>query len=104
MYPMALSAAEAFLEPFCSRIQLHLMQLIHIRPTQGSQVLHRDRLAWGGYLPDSIVPQFNTIWALTDFTADNGATRSSPEATAGRVSGLLATTRWSRPRWDAARC
>ena len=74
MHPLALTAAETFLLPFCSRIQLHLTQLIHIRPGQGAQPLHRDRLAWCGYLPDAIEPQFNTIWALTDFTADNGAT------------------------------
>jgi ectoine hydroxylase-related dioxygenase (phytanoyl-CoA dioxygenase family) len=41
-------------------------------------VLHRDRLAWGTHLPLSIEPQFNTIWALTDFTAANGATRVVP--------------------------
>ena len=29
-------------------------------------------------MPLSIEPQFNTIWALTDFTADNGATRVVP--------------------------
>jgi ectoine hydroxylase-related dioxygenase (phytanoyl-CoA dioxygenase family) len=40
--------------------------------------LHRDRLAWGKYLPPSIEPQFNTIWALTDFTQENGATCCVP--------------------------
>jgi ectoine hydroxylase-related dioxygenase (phytanoyl-CoA dioxygenase family) len=73
-----LAAAEAFLKPYCSRIQLHLTQLIRILPGQGAQPLHRDRLAWGGFLPESIEPQFNTIWALTDFTAANGATRVIP--------------------------
>ena len=32
----------------------------------------------GTQMPLSIEPQFNTIWALTDFTADNGATRVVP--------------------------
>jgi len=32
----------------------------------------------GGYLPSSIEPQFNTLWALTDFTAQNGTTRVIP--------------------------
>jgi ectoine hydroxylase-related dioxygenase (phytanoyl-CoA dioxygenase family) len=40
--------------------------------------LHRDRLAWGGYLPANLEPQLNTIWAVTDFTAENGATRVVP--------------------------
>jgi ectoine hydroxylase-related dioxygenase (phytanoyl-CoA dioxygenase family) len=78
MNAQILAAAGAFLKPFCSRIQLHLTQLICIRPGQGAQPLHRDRLAWGGYLPTVVEPQFNTIWALTDFTAENGATRVVP--------------------------
>lgn len=40
--------------------------------------MHRDRLAWGTHMPLEIEPQFNTIWALTDFTASNGATRVVP--------------------------
>ena len=40
--------------------------------------MHRDRLAWGGFLQDTIEPQFNTIWAVTDFTQENGATQVVP--------------------------
>ena len=72
------AATEAFLAPFCDRYQLHLTQVIRIRPGQGAQVLHRDRLAWGGYLQRSIEPQLNMIWAVTDFTKENGATRVVP--------------------------
>ncbi len=78
MHPMVLSLANSFLAPFTNRIQLHLTQVIRIMPEQGSQPLHRDRLAWGGYIPAPIEPQFNTIWALTDFTEENGATRVVP--------------------------
>jgi ectoine hydroxylase-related dioxygenase (phytanoyl-CoA dioxygenase family) len=70
--------ATQFLEPYTDKIQLHLTQVIDIRPGQGAQPRHRDRLAWGGYLPDEIEPQFNTMWALTDFTKENGATRLVP--------------------------
>jgi ectoine hydroxylase-related dioxygenase (phytanoyl-CoA dioxygenase family) len=73
-----LDAARAFLAPWAERILLHLTQTILIHPGQGKQVLHRDRLAWGTHLPLSIEPQFNTIWALSDFTAENGATRVVP--------------------------
>ena len=72
------AATEAFLAPFCDRYQLHLTQVIRIKPGQGAQVLHRDRLAWGGYLQRSIEPQLNMIWAVTDFTKENGATRVVP--------------------------
>jgi ectoine hydroxylase-related dioxygenase (phytanoyl-CoA dioxygenase family) len=71
-------ATAAFLAPFCDRYQLHLTQVIRIKPGQGAQVLHRDRLAWGGYLQRSIEPQLNMIWAVTDFTKENGATRVVP--------------------------
>lgn len=76
--PKVLGTARAFLKPWAERILLHLTQTIYIHPGQGAQVLHRDRLAWGTHLPLSIEPQFNTIWALTDFTAANGATRIVP--------------------------
>jgi ectoine hydroxylase-related dioxygenase (phytanoyl-CoA dioxygenase family) len=72
------AATKAFLAPFCDRYQLHLTQVIRIRPGQGAQVLHRDRLAWGGYLQRSIEPQLNMIWAVSDFTRQNGATRVVP--------------------------
>lgn len=76
--PLILEAANAFLAPHCERIQLHLTQTIDINPGQGEQPLHRDRLAWGGYIPKEIEPQFNTIWALTDFTEESGATHIVP--------------------------
>jgi hypothetical protein len=77
-HPVVLAAARRYLGPFCDRIQLHLTQTIRILPGQGYQTLHRDREAWGRYLPRTIEPQFNTIWAMTDFTRENGATRIAP--------------------------
>ena len=78
MHPTITDLAREFLQPFTEKIQLHLTQIINIQPGQGAQPRHRDRLAWGGYLPSEIEPQFNTIWALTDFTEENGATRVVP--------------------------
>ena len=78
MHPVTTNLARKFLEPYTDKIQLHLTQIINIQPGQGAQPRHRDRLAWGGYLPAEIEPQFNTIWALTDFTEENGATRVVP--------------------------
>lgn len=87
MDPLVTDAARTFLGPFCAKIQLHLTQLIRILPGQASQLLHRDRLAWGGFLPAALEPQFNTIWAVTDFTSENGATQVVPGS----------------PAWDPAR-
>ncbi|HUO12701.1 MAG TPA: phytanoyl-CoA dioxygenase family protein [Caulobacteraceae bacterium] len=78
MHPEILAACDVFLKRFCDRYQLHLTQAIRIRPGQPKQVLHRDRLAWGGFLPMPIEPQLNTIWAITDFTEENGATQVVP--------------------------
>jgi ectoine hydroxylase-related dioxygenase (phytanoyl-CoA dioxygenase family) len=73
-----LAACDRFLSPYCDRYQLHLTQLIRIRDGQGAQPLHRDRLAWGGFLRHDIEPQLNTIWAVTDFVEANGATQVVP--------------------------
>jgi Phytanoyl-CoA dioxygenase (PhyH) len=71
-------ACSEFLLPFADRFQLHLTQLIRIRDGQDKQPLHRDRLAWGGFLRPDIEPQLNTIWAVTDFIEANGATQVVP--------------------------
>ncbi len=73
-----LPAAREFLAPWCDTIQLHLSQVITIEPGQKEQAIHRDRWAWGTYLDRALQPQFNTIWALTDFTRENGATQVCP--------------------------
>jgi ectoine hydroxylase-related dioxygenase (phytanoyl-CoA dioxygenase family) len=78
MHPAMLAACDVFLKRACDRYQLHLTQVIRIMRGQPRQPLHRDRLAWGGFLPASIEPQFNTIWAMTDFTQANGATQVVP--------------------------
>jgi hypothetical protein len=80
MHPLVLETARRFLEPWCARIQLHLTQIIRLKPGQAAQAIHRDRWAWGTYLK-GIEPQLNTIWALTDFTAENGATHVAPGST-----------------------
>ncbi len=77
MHPLITAAANEFLAPYCQRIQLHLTQIIRLKPGQGKQMIHRDRWAWGQYMKN-IEPQFNTIWAITDFTAENGATQVVP--------------------------
>jgi len=77
MNPTVRASAKQFLAPWCERIQLHLSQVICIGPGQPAQAIHRDRWAWGTHLK-GVEPQFNTIWALTDFTEENGATQVVP--------------------------
>lgn len=84
-----LATTRGFLLPYAEKIILHLTQTINIGPGQGAQLFHRDRLAWGKHLPPKIEPQLNTIWALTDFTKENGATRVVPGSQKGDLSELL---------------
>ena len=35
--------AQTLLAPFCERVQLHLMQIIRLKPGQAKQLIHRDR-------------------------------------------------------------
>lgn len=75
---LTLGTAEKYLQPFTRKILLHLTQTIEIHPNSPAQQIHRDRYAWGAYLPRDIEPQLNTIWAMTDFTEENGATHCVP--------------------------
>ena len=75
-----LNPCNEFLASCCERVQLHLTQIIRIRPGETAQTIHRDRWAWGKHL-SHLEPQFNTIWAITDFTSENGATQVVPGST-----------------------
>ena len=75
-----LGLCDGFLLENCERYQLHLTQIIRLRPTQTAQAINRDRWAWGTHLAH-VEPQLNTIWAFSDFTAENGATNVVPGST-----------------------
>ena len=73
-----LALAHHFLGPHTEKVTIHLTQATTINPGEGGQLLHRDREAWGTNIPAQIEPQFNTLWAITDFTGENGATNIAP--------------------------
>ncbi|KAI9012459.1 hypothetical protein DFJ74DRAFT_710445 [Hyaloraphidium curvatum] len=75
-----LGAADEHLLPNCKRYALHDTQVIKIGPKSPAQVLHRDRNAWNKWLPESIEPMVATLWALSDFTKENGATAVIPRS------------------------
>ena len=59
--------------------QLHLTQVISIGPDSPGQSIHRDQWAFDFFeFPSDHHVQCNTIWALNDFTEENGATRLMP--------------------------
>ena len=76
--PLINNMVDNFLGPHCENYQLHFTSAIQIGPGESSQILHRDRGLWGGYIPRRIETQFSTVWAITDFTKENGATQVVP--------------------------
>jgi hypothetical protein len=62
-----------------STFQLMLTQVISIDPGETAQALHRDQSAWDYYpFPEDYHVQCNTLWAMSDYTAEMGATRIVP--------------------------
>ena len=56
--------------------QLHLTQAISIGPDETAQLLHRDQWSFDFFeFPSDMEVEVSTMWALTDFTEANGATR-----------------------------
>jgi ectoine hydroxylase-related dioxygenase (phytanoyl-CoA dioxygenase family) len=79
MHPLVLGTVDAVLPEKKSAFQLHLTQLICIGPGEPAQTVHRDQWAWDFFpFPAGYEVQCNTMWALTDFTEENGATRVVP--------------------------
>tara|TARA_Y100000768_G_scaffold366789_1_gene329280 strand:+ start:5922 stop:6812 length:891 start_codon:yes stop_codon:yes gene_type:complete len=76
--PLINEMAGNFLGPHCENYQLHFSSAIQIGSGESRQILHRDRGVWGGYIPRKIETQFSTVWAITDFTRENGATQVVP--------------------------
>ena len=70
--------AQRHLGANCERIQLHVTAAVSIGPGARAQVLHREE----DLFPFFPVPRPNLIlasmWAINDFTADNGATLLVP--------------------------
>jgi len=81
-HPLALGAVGRVLS-HATTFQLHLTQLIAIAPGETQQKLHRDQMAFDYFpFPADYHVQCNTMWALTDFTAANGATHVVPDSSA----------------------
>ena len=76
--PMVNAICDTVLGRHADGYQLHFTQAVSIGPGESAQVLHRDRGVWGGYVPRRIETQLSTIWAVSDFTRDNGATLLVP--------------------------
>ncbi len=66
--------ADAILLPNCTNYRIGSCTAIEILPGEADQVLHRDDNFYPVHLPD-VELQISAMWALDDFTIENGATR-----------------------------
>ena len=59
--------------------QLHVTEIISVGPGSKPQPIHRDQWAFDMFpFPQGFEVTLATMWALTDFTEDNGSTRVVP--------------------------
>jgi ectoine hydroxylase-related dioxygenase (phytanoyl-CoA dioxygenase family) len=75
--PVVLAMADQVLQPYCARYQLNFSGIMHLLPGATAQVLHRDGDLYPFRFP-SPPTNLSTMWALSDFTADNGGTQVVP--------------------------
>jgi ectoine hydroxylase-related dioxygenase (phytanoyl-CoA dioxygenase family) len=66
--------ADAILLPHCTNYRIGSCTAIEILPGEIAQVLHRDDSFYPIRIPD-VEFQISAMWALDDFTIENGATR-----------------------------
>lgn len=78
-HPLVLPLVERMLAPWCETIQINLTQAIEIFPGARAQFPHRDQDMWRA---DKGRQEYmvNVMWALDDFTSENGATRLWPSS------------------------
>jgi ectoine hydroxylase-related dioxygenase (phytanoyl-CoA dioxygenase family) len=76
---LILAIMDGVLGPHCDWYQLNLSQAIRIHPGERQQVPHRDEEMWP-CRKDRVEYLVNVMWALSDFTAENGATRLWPRS------------------------
>jgi ectoine hydroxylase-related dioxygenase (phytanoyl-CoA dioxygenase family) len=78
-HPQILTLMEQLLGPHCDWYQLNLSQAIRLHPGERQQIPHRDDEMWP-CLKQGIEYMVNVMWALSDFTAENGATMLWPRS------------------------
>jgi ectoine hydroxylase-related dioxygenase (phytanoyl-CoA dioxygenase family) len=78
-HPLVLATLDRVLGDHSTSYQLHLTQVIDIGPGEPGQMIHRDQWAFDFFpFPAGFEVECHTMWAMTDFTEENGATRVIP--------------------------
>jgi ectoine hydroxylase-related dioxygenase (phytanoyl-CoA dioxygenase family) len=100
-HPLLLDVVPLVLGPDATAFQLHLTQAISIGPGSPAQQLHRDQWCFDFHpFPPELDVEVSTIWAMCDFTEENGATRVVPDShrSAGFPEGDVVTEPAVMPR------
>lgn len=88
--PNVIAAADACLLDSCLNYRIGSATAIEIWPGESAQKLHRDAHCYHVEIPGTEL-QISALWALTDFTAENGPTQVVP-----------GSHRWETGRWPGA--
>jgi ectoine hydroxylase-related dioxygenase (phytanoyl-CoA dioxygenase family) len=76
-YPLVMGVADRVLKRHCECYRIGSSTAIEIHPGETAQQLHRDDDFYPIRIP-GVEFQISAMWALDDFTAENGATRVVP--------------------------
>jgi ectoine hydroxylase-related dioxygenase (phytanoyl-CoA dioxygenase family) len=77
IHPAILAVMDEFLLKGCREYQLNLTQAIQIGPNEPQQLLHPDDPLFP-FVHPGYEAMINCMWAVDDFTAENGATHVTP--------------------------
>ncbi len=78
-HPLVTGTLDRVLGDHATSYQLHLTQVIDIGPGEPGQLVHRDQWAFDFFpFPAGYEVECHVMWAMTDFTELNGATRVIP--------------------------
>src|SRR5271156_2999285 len=75
-HPTVIDTLDLVLGDHASTFQIDLTQLVTIGPGEPAQMIHRDQWSFDRYpFPRGFEAEVATMWAVTDFTEEMGATR-----------------------------
>lgn len=79
VHPILIGIADELLKPHCASYWMNTGQMMIVMPSGAPQYMHRDSDDWPSMCsPDKPICQISCMFALSDFTAENGATRVAP--------------------------
>ena len=77
-HPIFVGLGDSILKASCQSYQLNVAHVLERKPGAKAQVLHRDHIVWPDLGPKHPNRQISSVIALSEFTADRGATLVIP--------------------------